>query len=281
MGDELALAGERARRAGRGVARRPSSATPARADVETRAPGRWCDDGPARRAGRARGRAGCARARPPRSRCDASGARGIVELTPGDSHALPRPVPPPAATPGRARRRTRRPGATSICAHAVGVLHAVCATSSATLRSTSCPMPVNTGTPIAAIARATSSVSNGARSARDPPPRASTTTSTSSCASCPSAHLIRCGAPRSAPRRRPRRPATRRASAAARRRSRGRRRCPSLVIRPTRSGTGGSSSGRWRRASPSAASARSTRSRLAASRPTVNTGSMPVITSWY
>ena len=92
-----------------------------------------------------RDRAGCAR----------------IELVRGERRAATGPGRPHGARRRRARPRTRSTCCTRICAHAVGVLHAVCATSSATLRSVSCPTPTSTGTGIAAIARATSSVSNG------------------------------------------------------------------------------------------------------------------------
>src|SRR5437660_1705148 len=84
----------------------------------------------------------------------------------------------------------------STWADAVGVLLAVCATSSATLRSISCPIPVSTGRGMAAMARATSSLSNGARSARDPPPRTTTTASKAEAmrARRRSAHTTRRGA---------------------------------------------------------------------------------------
>jgi hypothetical protein len=52
------------------------------------------------------------------------------------------------------------------------------------------------------------------------------------------------------------------------------------VINPIRSGTAASERARFASSRPSAARPRSTRSRLAAMPPTVNTGSMPVITSW-
>ena len=70
--------------------------------------------------------------------------------------------------------RTR---STSAPAHAVGVLNAECATSSATVRSVSWPMPVHTGIGDEAMARAMSSLSSAARSVRAPPPRTSATTS--------------------------------------------------------------------------------------------------------
>ena len=59
-------------------------------------------------------------------------------------------------------------------AHAVGVLNELWATSSATLRSTSWPRPVSTGTAIAAMAMAIASLSKTASSLRAPPPRMTT-----------------------------------------------------------------------------------------------------------
>ena len=55
---------------------------------------------------------------------------------------------------------------------------------------------------------------------------------------------------------------------------------PPLVTSPTRSGTGGSSWPHWPGAHPRRPGRGSARSRSAASRPTVNTGSMPFMTSW-
>ena len=69
--------------------------------------------------------------------------------------------------------------AISSTAQAVGVLSVVCATSSATLRSTSCPSPVSTGIGDAAMARAMRSASKTASSLRAPPPRITTTASRS------------------------------------------------------------------------------------------------------
>jgi len=70
-----------------------------------------------------------------------------------------------------------RTAATSPSAHAVGVRAASLATRSATETSPVWPIPVRTGTGQPAIARATASWSNAARSAWDPPPRTTQTTS--------------------------------------------------------------------------------------------------------
>ena len=77
------------------------------------------------------------------------------------------PRPPPAA-------RSRWPDRASSCPHSVGVMKDRLATSSATDRSPVWPMPVHTGTTEVAMARATRSWSNAARSALDPPPRTTT-----------------------------------------------------------------------------------------------------------
>ena len=79
-----------------------------------------------------------------------------------------------AISPSNSRTRSIR-----AWAQAVGVLKAVCATSSATARSVSWPMPLSTGTGQAAMALATPSVSKAERSVAEPPPRTSTTTSAS------------------------------------------------------------------------------------------------------
>ena len=69
---------------------------------------------------------------------------------------------------------------TTPAAHAVGVLKALYATSSAMLKSTSWPMPVNTGLEHLPIAAEISSESNANKSTFDPPPRTSITMSMSS-----------------------------------------------------------------------------------------------------
>ena len=80
--------------------------------------------------------------------------------------------------PSRSRRSNQLVTvSTTAAAAAVGVAQQVWATSSATLRSTWWPMPVNTGRTHNATARATRSWSKAARSALLPPPRANSTTS--------------------------------------------------------------------------------------------------------
>ena len=66
---------------------------------------------------------------------------------------------------------------------------------SATVSSPVCPMPVNTGLGQVATARATSSVSKAARSARAPPPRTMATTSQSLRPSIATARATDAGAP--------------------------------------------------------------------------------------
>ena len=118
-------------------------------------------------------------------RAPARPARGFVELPPRDGHALPRPCRHPLRRVVERTHEVVDPADEQLARTRWASCTRMYATSSATLRSVSCPTPVITGTSIAAIARATSSVSNGARSARDHRPAPSTTTSTSSCASCP------------------------------------------------------------------------------------------------
>ena len=126
-------------------AARRSSASPASTD---------------RRVSRAARRACAARAR-------SADARRIVAAS---------PMAPCRRVSSSRNLRTR---AMSSPAQAVGVLRARWATSSATLRSTSCPRPVSTGCGQVAMARATTSASNVARSDRAPPPRTTRTTSRS------------------------------------------------------------------------------------------------------
>ena len=153
------------------------------------------------------------------------------------------------------------------------------ATSSATDRSMSWPMPVSTGTSRLATARAMVSPSNAARSVVAPPPRTSSTAST----------------PRAATARRPQAtdrgawaPCTRTSAVVTEnpmpdRRSSSSTSCsaalPRLVTSPSRSGRTGRGSAACRVSSPSPSSVRSRRSRSAARRPSVKAGSMSDIWS--
>ena len=191
---------------------------------------------------------------------------GVVELTCGKRGTRPRRAHPLAGRRVEVLDEHAHLFDEDLRAHG-GVLHEVCATSSATLRSTSWPTPVRTGTGMPAISRATCSVSNGTRDRRANRRRgrARPRRACEAGASSPERpHDAPRAPPRPGPARRPRRSATRSRSPRARARSRGRRRCPGLVIRPTRSGTGASTSRALRSSRPSAASARSTRSRSAA-----------------
>jgi hypothetical protein len=75
------------------------------------------------------------------------------------------------------RAAAARTCSTTAAAQAVGVLCAPWATRSATLESISWPIPVRTGTGAPAISRARRSESNVDRSVREPPPRTRSTTS--------------------------------------------------------------------------------------------------------
>ena len=86
---------------------------------------------------------------------------------------------PTACQHSSVRSRNANTRSTSAAAHAVGVFNAVWATSSATLRSISCPRPVNTGSGERAMAVAIASSSKVASSLRAPPPRMRAMTSTS------------------------------------------------------------------------------------------------------
>ena len=98
--------------------------------------------------------------------------------------------PAPVASSHHSRTR-----ATSSWPHSVGVTKARWATMSATDWSPVCPMPVHTGTPRVAMARATGSASKAARSPRDPPPRTRTTRSRADSATARKALAIDGGAP--------------------------------------------------------------------------------------
>ena len=160
--------------------------------------GQAAPGGPRGRAGLPRApRAGRARARPSEAAFAPPGARGAHAA--GCRAAAVRRPPRPAASLASASPRKRghaaaparsagpatwsahhcRAATTSWCPHSVGVMQARAATMSATVSSPVWPMPVKTGLVAPATARATTSVSKAARSARAPPPRTMAITSQS------------------------------------------------------------------------------------------------------
>ena len=145
------------------------------------------------------------------------------------------------------------------------------------LVSISCPIPVSTGTGMAATVRAMSSLSNAARSVRAPPPRTTHTTSTPCTASACSAATtdrsasVPCTRASASTTRHARPDASsvcRKSAAAA---------LPRLVTRPTCSGTSGIGNRALRPMTPSSRSRPNNSSRASAMRPNVYAGSIDFI----